>query len=58
MTKAQIRALDQTVAKLQEMRSTLNALVEVCNGDHRPACEVIESLEGHLHHHGHNHNAG
>lgn len=58
LTKAHIRALDQKIAKLQEMRSTLDALVEACNGDHRPACPIIESLEGHLHHHGHNHSAG
>ena len=58
MTKAQIRALDQTVAKPQEMGSTLDALVPACNGDHRAAWPIIESLEGPLHHHGHNHNAG
>lgn len=58
LTKAHIRDLDQKIAKLQEMRATLDALVEACNGDHRPSCPIIESLEGHLHHHGHNHDAG
>ena len=40
--------LATSIAALQESRATLDALVEACNGDHRPACPIIESLEGHL----------
>lgn len=55
LTKAHIRDLDGKIAKLQEMRATLDALVEACNGDHRPACPIIDGLEGHLQHHAHHH---
>ena len=48
LTKRHIRDLDRKIAKLQEMRATLDALVEACKGDHRPSCPIIESLEGHL----------
>ena len=59
LTKAHIRELDRKIAKLQEMRTTLDALVEACNGDHRPACPIIESLEGDLGHASrHHHHAG
>jgi len=51
LTKAHTHDLDCKIARLQDMRATLDALVEACNGDHRPACPIIDSLEGHLHHH-------
>lgn len=58
LTKAHIRELDDKIAKLQEMRATLDALVAACKGDHRPTCPIIESLEGDLHHPLHVHHAG
>ncbi|MEO9228416.1 MAG: integrase arm-type DNA-binding domain-containing protein [Devosia sp.] len=40
--------LDAKIALLREMRSTLGALVDACDGDHRPDCPIIKSLEGAL----------
>lgn len=48
LAKSHIRDLERKIIQLQEMRTTLEALVEACRGDHRPACPIIESLEGGL----------
>lgn len=48
LAEAHVSALQRKIALLEEMRSTLGALVEGCEGDHRPDCPIIESLEGHL----------
>ncbi len=45
------------IAKLQEMRSTFDALAEAFAGDRLPRCPIIERLEGHSHYHRHVHNA-
>jgi MerR family transcriptional regulator, copper efflux regulator len=34
------------IAALKEMRDTLRHLVHECDGDHRPDCPIIGSLEG------------
>ena len=47
-----IAELDGKIALLREMRATLGALVDACDGDHRPHCPIIEGLEGGPHHHG------
>lgn len=43
-----IAELDGKITLLQEMRATLGALADACDGDHRPHCPIIESLEGGL----------
>ena len=45
LTESHIGELDRKIALLQEMRGTLGALVEACNGDHRPDCPIIASLD-------------
>jgi Cu(I)-responsive transcriptional regulator len=58
LTLNHITELEAKIAALQEMRDTLSNLVECCDGDHRPDCPIIKSLEGtvplpagHHHHH-------
>jgi Cu(I)-responsive transcriptional regulator len=46
LAKAHVVELDGKIALLQEMRATLGALVDACDGDHRPDCPIIEGLEG------------
>ena len=37
--------LDQRIAEMEEMRQTLQHLIEGCSGDHRPDCPILEELE-------------
>ena len=46
MTLSHIKALDQKIALLAEMRSTLAHLAHCCDGDNRPDCPIIDSLAG------------
>jgi len=41
-----IAALKAKIKLLDEMRATLTHLANACDGDHRPDCPIIESLEG------------
>jgi len=52
LTEAHIAELDQKISLLGEMRATLAALADACDGDHRPDCPIIEGLAG-GHHAGH-----
>ena len=51
-----IAELKAKITLLDEMRATLTHLAEACDGDHRPDCPIIESLESgaarkrHAHH--------
>ncbi|MFQ8433133.1 Cu(I)-responsive transcriptional regulator [Amaricoccus sp. W119] len=40
-----IGALHRRIADLQEMAGTLTALVDCCQGDHRPECPILHRLE-------------
>lgn len=37
--------LDQRIAEMEEMRQTLQHLIDGCQGDHRPDCPILEELE-------------
>jgi Cu(I)-responsive transcriptional regulator len=41
-----IAELEAKIALLDEMRATLTDLADNCDGDHRPDCPIIKSLEG------------
>lgn len=43
-----IQELEAKITLLDEMRSTLKELANACDGDHRPDCPIIQSLEGRL----------
>jgi MerR family copper efflux transcriptional regulator len=43
---AHIAELEGKIRLLKEMRATLGALAEACDGDHRPHCPIIERLAG------------
>ena len=56
LTLAHIAELDRKIALLQEMRGTLGALADACDGAHRPDCPIIDGLEGkETAHDGHQH---
>ena len=46
LAEGHLADLDRKIALLQEMRGTLGALVEACEGAHRPDCPIIHGLEG------------
>lgn len=48
LTLAHMAELDEKIALLAEMRATLGALAEGCDGEHRPDCPIIEGLVGTL----------
>lgn len=39
-----LNAIDEKIAQLQSMRSTLAHLVHCCAGDNRPDCPILEDL--------------
>ena len=60
LTLKHIKELEEKIAALKEMRDTLRHLAHDCDGDHRPGCPIIGSLEGTVplpenHHHHHHH---
>lgn len=50
LTLNHIADLDRKISLMREMRDTLSALADACDGDHRPDCPIIASLEGSLEH--------
>jgi Cu(I)-responsive transcriptional regulator len=42
-----IQELDKKLLKIQTMLSTLNHLVNNCQGDHRPDCPILNELDCH-----------
>ena len=36
--------LDRKIEEMQSMRKTLSHLIHCCQGDHRPACPILEDL--------------
>lgn len=45
LAQAHIEELDEKLEELQAMKATLEHLVHCCQGDGRPDCPIIESLE-------------
>lgn len=39
-----LRRISTKIAQLESLRATLAALVESCDGDHRPNCPILEDL--------------
>jgi Cu(I)-responsive transcriptional regulator len=48
LTLDHVAELEKRIGLLQEMRDTLSHLADACDGDHRPHCPIIKSLEGSL----------
>jgi Cu(I)-responsive transcriptional regulator len=44
LTAEHLKALDQKIAELRSMRSTLADLLERCRGDDRPDCPILDDL--------------
>ena len=38
--------LDRRIADLRDMAATLHRLADACDGDNRPGCPILHSLEG------------
>lgn len=45
LAQAHMAELDEKLRELQQMKSTLEHLVQCCHGDDRPDCPIIETLE-------------
>jgi Cu(I)-responsive transcriptional regulator len=46
LAEAQIRRVDARLAELQDMRRSLQHLLQRCHGDARPDCPILEELAG------------
>jgi MerR family copper efflux transcriptional regulator len=46
IASAHIEALNERVAELQSIVSTLQHLAQCCHGDNRPDCPILEDLGG------------
>jgi Cu(I)-responsive transcriptional regulator len=44
LAEAHIAELDQRIAALSEMRTSLLTLAQACCGDHRPDCPILDGL--------------
>ena len=62
LAQARIEELDEKLKELQAMKATLEHLVHCCQGDDRPDCPIIDTLEStepvartHGNHNGHAH---
>jgi len=49
LATSHILDLEAKVRALLDMKRVLAALVDACDGDHRPDCPILEGLEGHAH---------
>jgi Cu(I)-responsive transcriptional regulator len=45
IAEAHIAEIDQRVAAMVQMRSTLQQLVRCCHGDERPDCPILDELD-------------
>jgi MerR family copper efflux transcriptional regulator len=48
LTLGHVAELERRIELLQEMRDTLTHLADACDGNDRPHCPIIKSLEGAL----------
>ncbi len=48
LAQGHIDNLEKKIKGLQDMAHTLTMLVDTCNGDHRPHCPILQSLESGL----------
>ena len=46
LAEAQIRFVDARLAELQDMRRSLQHLMQRCHGDDRPDCPILDELAG------------
>ena len=46
LAEAQIRRVDTRLSELQDMRRSLQHLMERCHGDGRPDCPILDELSG------------
>ena len=46
IAKAHVADLENRIAALQDMRSTLQNLLQHCHGDARPQCPILDRLAG------------
>ncbi|MDO5624359.1 MAG: Cu(I)-responsive transcriptional regulator [Pseudomonadota bacterium] len=47
IANAHLADLEQRIAALQDMRATLQNLLQHCHGDQRPDCPILDDLAGH-----------
>jgi len=45
IAQAHVANLDQRMAEMEQMRRTLQHLVDCCHGDHRPDCPILDELD-------------
>lgn len=46
LAEVQIRRVEARLQELQDMRRSLQHLLERCHGDHRPDCPILDELAG------------
>ena len=46
IAKAHIDVIEEKLAELHSMRTTLQKLVHACHGDDRPDCPILEEMAG------------
>lgn len=46
IAREKMKKVDEKIAELQSLRTTLKVLVENCHGDQRPDCPILDDLAG------------
>ena len=49
MAQAHIASIEEKIAQLEGMKTTLAGLVAACHGDERPECPILDDLAGMAH---------
>ena len=49
MAQAHIMSIEEKIAHLEGMKTTLAGLVAACHGDERPDCPILDDLAGETH---------
>ncbi|WP_424982056.1 Cu(I)-responsive transcriptional regulator [Maritalea sp. S77] len=47
IAREKIKKVEEKIAELESLRSTLKVLVKNCHGDQRPDCPILDDLAGH-----------
>jgi Cu(I)-responsive transcriptional regulator len=47
IAREKIQKVEEKIAELESLRSTLKVLVKNCHGDQRPDCPILDDLAGH-----------
>jgi MerR family copper efflux transcriptional regulator len=46
IARSHVKAIEEKVRELEQMRATLEKLIDACHGDERPDCPILDDMAG------------